>query len=317
MMKIRLPMRRIFLLWLLLLPTVVVGCSGSSGPSATPTAPTPQVKPAPTAPAPTPTVPEGVGTLVGAGDIAWCGLDGAAETAKLLDGLPGTVFTAGDNVYMHGLKSEFDECYEPTWGRHKSRTRPTAGNHEYESGAVDYFIYFGANAGPAGLGYYRYSVGPWTILALNSELPSGPGSAQGEWLRQELATQPTLCTAAIWHRPLFTSGPNGSNTDMRDVWRVLYEFNVDVVINGHDHLYERFAPQDPDGRPDPVRGIRQFTIGTGGALLYQPVTVSPNSEVRQSAWGVGMFTLTGTGYQWEFIPADPSGPHDSGFGSCH
>lgn len=312
------PRPRIFSwLLLLLLPAALVGCSGSS--TAVPTAPTPQVQTGPVtpAPAPTPTAPAGIGVLVGAGDIAWCGLDGAAETARLLDGLDGTVFTAGDNVYMHGLMSEFVDCYEPTWGRHKSRTRPTPGNHEYESGAVDYFNYFGANAGPAGLGYYRYSVGPWTIFALNSEVPSGPGSAQGEWLRQELAKQPTLCTAAIWHRPLFTSGPNGSNADMRDLWRTLYEFNVDVVINGHDHLYERFAPQDPDGRPDPARGIRQFTIGTGGALLYQAVTVAANSEVRQSAWGVGQFTLTGTGYQWEFIPADAAGTRDSGFGSCH
>jgi hypothetical protein len=302
----------------------LAACSKPAGPVPTePTASTPVTAPAadPAAtPAPIPPAsppPAGIGTLVGAGDIAWCGVDGAEATARLLDSLPGTVFTAGDNVYMSGTLEEYDRCYAPTWGRHRSRTRPVPGNHEYESGGSGYFMYFGANAGPAGDGYYRYSVGPWTIFALNSERPSNPGSAQLEWLRRELAIHPTPCTAAIWHRPLVSSGQNGDNPDMRDVWRVLYEFGADVVINGHDHTFERFAPQDPDGRFDPVRGIRQFIVGTGGAPLYSFMSVRPNSEARGSAWGVVVFTLTGMGYQWEFVPAGDATFRDSGSGTCH
>lgn len=272
----------------------------------------------------TPTGPSGVtfsetdtGVLVGAGDIGVCGSPGVAATAKLIERLAGTVISLGDNAYMSGTAEEFVNCYEPTWGRFRSRTRPVAGNHDYGSGGDGYFTYFGGNAGPRGLGYYSYSVASWRVLALNSEVPSNAGSPQMAWLRAELTDRRTLCTAAYWHRPLFSSGQNGDNPDMRDVWRTLYEFGVDLVINGHDHTYERFAPQDPDGRPDPARGVRQFIVGTGGAPLYQFPRVRPNSEVRAAVWGVGVFTLTGGGYQWEFVPVEGASFSDSGFGSCH
>jgi Calcineurin-like phosphoesterase len=255
--------------------------------------------------------------LIGAGDIGHCGTEGAEATARLLDRYPGTVFTAGDNAYPVGGMEEFQNCYEPTWGRHKSRTRPTPGNHEYMSGGSGYYGYFGGNAGPGGAGYYAYSIGTWRVIALNSEIPSNPGSAQHSWLRDELNGRRSKCTAVIWHRPLFSSGPHGSAADMRDVWRTLYEFDVDVVINAHDHTYERFAPQDPDGRLDTARGIRQFVVGTGGAPLYPFAAVYPNSEVRAAVWGVGMFTLVDGGYQWEFIPVDGAGFRDSGLGTCH
>jgi hypothetical protein len=258
------------------------------------------------------------GVMVGAGDIGMCGTGGAEATARLLDSIAGTVFTTGDNAYMMGTMADFRACYEPSWGRHRDRTNPTPGNHEYASGGgADYYNYFGASAGPGGAGYYSYAVGPWRIYALNSEVPSGPGSPQGEWLRRELSSRPTRCTAAIWHRPLFSSGSNGDNPDMRELWRILYEADVDVVINGHDHTYERFSPQDPDGRPDQQRGLRQFIVGTGGASLYPFVTVRGNSEVRASVWGVAAFTLSNGGYQWEFIPVEGSSFRDSGFGSCH
>jgi hypothetical protein len=234
-----------------------------------------------------------------------------------LDRLAGTVITLGDNAYFSGTAEEYARCYEPTWGRHKSRTRPVPGNHEYMSGAGAYFDYFGDKAGPSGLGYYSYTVGPWRVVALNSEAPSGPGSAQAVWLRSELTTRPTLCTAVYWHRPLFSSGANGDNPDLRELWRTLYELDVDVVINGHDHTYERFAPQDPDGRPEPQRGIRQFIVGTGGAPLYGFARIRPNSEARASVWGVTLFTLSTGGYQWEFVPAEPGAFSDIGFGSCH
>jgi len=255
--------------------------------------------------------------LVGAGDIGFCGTSGSALTAQLLDRLGGTVFTTGDNAYLSGSVDEFQRCYEPTWGRHRSRTRPSAGNHDYESGGSAYYSYFGASAGPSGAGYYAYNAGPWRVIALNSEIPSGQGSPQMEWLRGELATNGVACTAAYWHRPLFSSGRNGDNPDMRDVWRTLYANNVDLIINGHDHAYERFAPQDPDGRPDPDRGIRELVVGTGGAPLYQFANIHVNSEARGSVWGVAVFTLASGGYQWEFVPVDGESFRDSGSGSCH
>jgi hypothetical protein len=254
--------------------------------------------------------------LVGAGDIALCGSNGAENTARLLDGIEGTVFTAGDNAYPHGSAADYAECYQPTWGRHRGRTRPTPGNHEYETpNARAYFDYFGAAAG-APSGYYSYTLGSWHIVALNSEIDVRASSAQAQWLRADLAGNPGLCTAAIWHRPLFTSGPNGDAHDMQDIFRLLYDANADVVINGHDHLYERFAPQDADGRADSVRGIRQFTVGTGGMGLYQPISHHLNSEAVASVWGVLKLTLGADEYAWEFVPASGSN-RDSGSGSCH
>jgi hypothetical protein len=247
-----------------------------------------------------------------------CGSAGSVATANLLDSIPGTVFTAGDNAYMRGTEAEFRDCYEPTWGRHRSRTRPTPGNHEYESGAQGYFDYFGDRAGPRGLGYYAYTLGSWRVIGLNSEIDHRPGSAQLTWLRDELTNSPFPCTIAIWHKPLFTSGPNGENRQTRDFWRVLYEFSADIVINGHDHLYERFAPQDPDARPDPTRGIRQFTVGTGGVQPYSFLGTKPNSEYRHNAWGVLVLRLFQGQYQWEFVPVpgSPPGANDSGTGQC-
>lgn len=260
----------------------------------------------------------GAAVLVGAGDIARCDTPGAALTAKLLDGLSGTVFVAGDNAYMDGSARDYRECYDPTWGRHRRRTRPVPGNHEYQTpNASGYFEYFGAGAGPSGLGYYSYTLGPWLVLALNSEVPLGNGSGQLEWVRDQLRTNPNLCTLVYWHRPLFSSGRNGPNVDMLDLWRVLYSMDVDVVVNGHDHLFERFAPQTPEGRPDPVRGIRQFTVGTGGAPLYDVMRTAANSEMAFSAWGVASFTLQNDGYSWSFIPAEGYVFRDAGSGVCH
>ncbi len=265
----------------------------------------------------TPGVTSGA-TFVGAGDIAECDVPGAESTARLLDGIDGTVFTAGDNAYFHGTASDFRDCYDVTWGRHKFRTRPTPGNHEYESpGAVPYFAYFGGAAGPPGLGYYSYTVGAWHVISLNTEVDLRPASAQLNWLHDDLATNPAPCTIAIWHRPLFTSGPNGPFLPARELWQTLYDAGADVVINGHEHLYERFAPQDPQGRVDLVRGMRAFIVGTGGAMLYQFAGSRPNSEVRRSVWGVLKLTLTTGAYRWDFVPIAGESFTDSGAGVCH
>ena len=291
-------------------------CGGSkpTAPTPTPPAELPGTIPTPT-PTPTPSVPR---VFVGAGDIGWCG-KGAEPTARLIDGIPGEVFTAGDNAYMEGSLKNFMECYQPTWGRFFDRTRPTAGNHEYDTDntARGYYTYFGVRANQATEGYYSYEVGDWHIIALNSALPGiGFGGAQLSWLQAELTTNKAKCTAAIWHHPLFSSGPNGPQRYAKAAWDLLYRFDADLIINGHDHLYERFAPQNPDGQRDPVRGIRQFTVGTGGAELYTfNPSPSPNSEVRISQWGVIRLTLSNTGYDWQFIPVGGGG--DSGHENCH
>ncbi|MBI1875476.1 MAG: metallophosphoesterase [Acidobacteria bacterium] len=269
------------------------------------------------APAPPPVVAPDV-TIAGAGDIAVCGSPGTEATARLLDRMPGTVFTLGDNVYPVATSQNFQRCYEPSWGRHKSRTRPAPGNHDWEEAdtGVSYFTYFGVNAGPPGLGYYSFDLGAWHIVSLNSSVPSGAGSAQLEWLRADLAANSSACTLAYWHLPLFSSGPNGGSGHVRDIWRLLYERGADVVMNGHDHNYERFAPQDPDGRAT-ARGIRAFIAGTGGAPLYWRRSYTPNSEVYENGtWGVLKLTLKSLGYDWEFVPAAGSGFRDAGSGTC-
>lgn len=224
----------------------------------------------------------------------------------------------GDLAYFNGTTAEFTNCYGPRWGRHKIRTSPAVGNHEYGSpGAGPYWIYFGDAAGPAGLGYYSYQLGNWHIVVLNSSVDASTGSPQIAWLRDDLfAHRTTPCTLAYWHHPRFTSGPSGGGF-MGDAWRTLHEFGADVVVSGHDHGYERFAPQDPDGRSDPARGLTEFVVGTGGAPLYQFGAIRPNSVVRMSAYGVIQFTLTAGAYSWQFVQAVNSTVRDPGAALCH
>jgi hypothetical protein len=261
--------------------------------------------------------------LVGAGDIARCSRDEDEETAKLLDNIAGTVFTLGDNAYPDGTALQFSDCYDPTWGRHKARTRPAPGNHDYHTpGASGYFNYFGAAAGEVDKGYYSYDAGDWHIIVLNSECAEVGGcerdSPQGQWLQADLAANPSACTLAYWHHPRFSSSSvHGSNARYQDFWQLLYDAGADVVLNGHDHTYERFAPQDPTGIADPGRGMREFVVGTGGAGLYAFGTPEPNSEVREdNTHGVLKLTLYPTSYDWEFIPIAGQTFTDSGSAAC-
>jgi acid phosphatase type 7 len=225
--------------------------------------------------------------LVGAGDIAQCfrrPASGsiAAKTAALIEQIPGTVFAVGDLAYQDGDEEEFKDCYDPTWGRFKARTLAAAGNVEYQSmNAAPYFAYWGRAAGEPGKGYYSAQLGSWRVIALNSNIDADAGSEQARWLRDELKAHHTRCTLAFWHRPLFSSGVEGNHPKMRDIFQALYEASADVVINGHDDVYERFAPQDPEGRADAVRGIRVFIVGTGGATSMGFSQIRANSEVRQ------------------------------------
>ncbi|MGH2592257.1 MAG: metallophosphoesterase family protein, partial [Anaerolineae bacterium] len=257
--------------------------------------------------------------LVGAGDIASCSSSGDEATANLLDTIPGTVFTAGDNVYESGTATEFANCYDPSWGRHKSRTRPSPGNHDYNTaGASGYYDYFGAAAGNPSQGYYAYDLGTWHIIVLNSEIAHGAGSAQEQWLRSDLAAHSNTCTLAYWHRPRFSSGFHGNITSLNAFWLALHEYGADVVVNGHDHDYERFAPQNPSGVADPTYGLREFVVGTGGRSLTAFSTIQGNSEVRDSStYGVLKLTLHPTSYDWVFVPQAGGAFTDSGNASCH
>jgi hypothetical protein len=264
--------------------------------------------------------------LVGAGDIANCDLPdsgaGAVATGKLIDSIPGTVFTLGDHAYPSGTADQFRDCYEPRWGKVKSRTRPAPGNHDLlTSNGKAYFDYFGEAAGPDRRGFYSYDLGKWHIVSLNSAIPADNKSKQLEWLRKDLIEHHTTCTLAYWHIPVFSSGPHGADIitsgHMLDVWKVLYQFGADIIVNGHDHDYERFAPQDPDGREDRARGIREFVVGTGGAELRDFDDPVANSELRVGGvYGVLKLTLRSNGYDWEFVPA-ATDVGDSGSGPCH
>ncbi len=262
-------------------------------------------------------------TLVGAGDIATCRSTGNETTADLIDDIDGTIFTTGDNAYPDATDANIQNCYEPSWGRHKPRTYPSPGNHEYHtSGASGYFDYFGAAADDPAEGYYSYELGSWHIVSLNSMCEEAGGCGEDSpmvsWLKEDLAANPKTCTLAYFHHPLFSSGQHGNQTKMKQTWDALYAAKVDVVVNGHDHDYERFALQDPTGEADSGRGIREFVVGTGGAGLRPFETIQPNSEVRNAdTHGVLKLTLNPTSYDWEFVPVSGETFTDSDSDSCH
>jgi hypothetical protein len=285
--------------------------------------PTPKPNPTPTPkpkPKPTPTPPPQTGsvTLVGAGDIADCSSSGDEATAALLEQIAGTIFTAGDNAYESGTAAQFRDCYGPSWGKYKARTRPAPGNHEWiTSNAQGYRDYFGISST-----YYAYDLGSWRVVVLDSNCSTlggcGPGSPQYTWLGNDLAANARACTVAIWHIPLFSSGEHGNNPAMQAIWQLLYDRNADLVLNAHDHTYERFAPQTPAGARDDARGLRQFVVGTGGKSLYAFTGAKPNSEVRNNnAFGVLKLNLRSGGYDWRFVPVAGKTFSDTGSGTCH
>jgi Calcineurin-like phosphoesterase/PASTA domain len=261
--------------------------------------------------------------LLAAGDIAECDKLGDEATAAILDANPeGTVATLGDLAYPDGTAAQFESCYGPTWGRHKARTRPAVGNHEYHTpGAAGYFDYMGAAAGEPGKGYYSYDLGSWHVIVLNSncnQVPCHAGSAQEQWLLADLAANPVDCTLAYFHHPRFSSAQHGNDAGVSAFWTALYAAGADVVLSGHDHVYERFDPQTPAAVADPAHGIRQFTVGTGGRDPYGFVTTRPNSVVRHTGTrGVLKLVLRMGTYDWEFLSEAGKTFTDSGSGSCH
>lgn len=336
-------------------PSATTAAFGSGGPSAASTATTvpgtswpslpletlvatpgvaPTATPEPTAPAtarptvkPTPrptTPPPGPGSvvLVGAGDIAVCGSAGDSATAALLDDIAGTVFTLGDNVYEDGTRQEFENCYDPTWGRHRSRTLPSPGNHDYHTpGAAGYFGYFGARAGDPDRGYYAYDLGAWRIYSLNSncgDVGCGSSSAQVDWLRDDLAANPHRCTLAYWHHPRYSSGRHGNQFFTDSLWDVLYDAGAELVLAGHDHSYERFAPMNAGGNLDRDRGIVSFVVGTGGRELYEFHDIKSTSRARNATtWGVLELTLSAGSWSSRFVPVAGRSFTDTASGTCH
>jgi len=234
------------------------------------------------------------------------------------------VLLAGDIQYERGEYENFLQSYDPTWGRVNGITYPAPGNHEYKTpGATGYFGYFGAVAGNPSEGYYSFDIGSWHVIALNSNCGSVGGCAadtpQEQWLRADLVAHPAVCTLAYWHHPRFSSGSShGNHTSMQAFWQALYDHDADVVLSGHDHDYERFAPQTPTGAADPQRGIREFVIGTGGKNLRSFGTPVANSQVRNAnTFGVLKLTLHPSGYDWQFVPEAGKTFTDSDTASCH
>jgi hypothetical protein len=259
--------------------------------------------------------------LVGAGDISDCGSAEDEATAQLLDDIPGTVVTLGDNAYTSGSAAQYRDCYDPTWGRHKSRTKPSAGNHEYEtSGAAGYFGYFGAAAGPADKGWYSYDLGAWHVIVLNSncgDVGCGSSSAQVKWLRADLAANAADHVIAYWHHPRFSSGEHGNDGSVQAFWDALYAAGADIILNGHDHDYERFAPQDPSGRADSAHGIREFVVGTGGRESRARDSTAANSQEFAATYGVLKLSLHANSYDWQFVPITGESFTDTGTGTPH
>jgi hypothetical protein len=254
-----------------------------------------------------------------------CGHQATSDLALSLR--PDAVLPLGDNVYSNGTLAKYRRYYQPSWGRLDHLSRPVPGNHEYITSAesVDaggYFAYFGARAGDVRNGWYSFDLGRWHLIALNGHCPTaascGPGSPQERWLRADLAAHAGDCVLAYWHEPRFSSGRHGNNRAYDTFWDDLYRAGAEIVLNGHDHDYERFAPQTPDGRADPDRGIRAFVVGTGGVNLRQFHTVQPNSEVRHnSSFGVLLLELRPEGYGWRFAATGGAPFSDSGSGTCH
>jgi hypothetical protein len=283
------------------------GTAGSAGKGGAPPDPIPDV------------------VIAAAGDISNTSISGQKITAGLIQGAGfDAVLTLGDNQYNDGALAAYNNYFDKTWGKFINKIHPVPGNHEYNTtGAKGYYSYFGEAAGDPKKGYYSFDLGAWHIVAINSNsecgaVPCNAGSAQEKWLRKDLAAHPRKCTLAYFHHPLFTSGEHGGAKVMQPIWKALYENDVDLVLNGHDHDYERFGPQDPSGAADAKKGIVEFVVGTGGTGFRTFPTVQKHSLARQAKWfGVLKLTLKKAGWDFEFVGEAGSTFKDKGSDQCH
>ena len=265
--------------------------------------------------------------MYAAGNIAKCTNNRDDLAAQLMTDADAWVAALGDNAFDHGTAADYTNCYDPTWGgARKAKTFAAMGNHEYDTGsAIDAFTYFGDRAGPAGLGYFSQDVGEWHVIVLNTNgtfVSYAAGSPQDQWLAGDLAANTKKCTMAIWHDPMFLSSADTPGFTVRStqkvIWDRLYAADVDVVLNGGQHHYERMAPMNPDGGRDDAKGIREFNVGTGGESVVAPTaSTHPNSEVRSTAFGILQLTLRADGYDWKFLPIQGQTLDESGTGVCH
>ncbi len=238
-----------------------------------------------------------------AGDIASCDSDGDEQTADLIErNEPDAVLTLGDNAYPEGSPADFAQCYDPSWGAFKDITYPVPGNHEYlTDGAAGYVSYFGDRASAP---YRSFDLGGWHIVALDSQIPTEPGSPQERWLRKDLARDKHPCELLYWHKPRWSGGPHGSDSGMQGLWQAAYDNGVDLVLTGHDHAYERFLRLDGAGRPDPHSGVREVVVGTGGASHYAVGPVEHLAASDDTTFGVLELHLRQRDYDLTFVPVD-------------
>lgn len=261
-----------------------------------------------------PNAPDGAQVLLAVGDIGSCSSEADAAVARLAASLPGEIALLGDNAYPDGTASDYERCFAPDWSAMRDRMRPVPGNHEYNASrsAAPYFAFFGSSAGPAGQGWYSYDLGAWHVVALNSNCDAvggcGEGSVQLQWLREDLAAHPSSCLLAYWHHPRWSSGRHGNAAFMDGIWQLLVGAGADVVLNGHDHSYERL-------RTD---GVREFVVGTGGRSLYAFDSAAlPATEARhQGSYGLLWLALSDGSYEWQFLPLGATTFTDSGQGDC-
>src|SRR6266566_9123169 len=297
-------------LGLLLLATCIEDVPTSSSPSSSPPFPIPISAATSSASA---------SLLIGAGDIARCDRTNDQATALLLNAYPSAaVFTTGDNINGNGSLTDFTNCYDPSWGQAKARTRPSVGEKDYKTaGAAGFFNYFGTAAGDSAKYYYSYNLGAWHVMVLNDNIAMAAGSAQEQWLRAELAANTRQCTLAYWHHPRFSSTGTNNLASVKPLWDALYAYHADVVVNAHYNNYERFAPQSPTAVADPS-GMREFIVGTGGVNLQKPGGAKPNSQVRNgTTYGVLKLALDTASYSWQFVPVAGQTFSDTGTTGCH
>lgn len=284
---------------------------GTAGPSSS----------AATQPPPSATLPSSI-TLIAAGDIARCDSQDDESTAALAAAHPGTVLVLGDNAYEDGSRRDYRDCYQPSWGRLLDRTLAVPGNHDHQTAAaLGYFDYFGARAGPAKRGWYALTLGAWRLITLDSECSAvggcGRGSPQYEWLAAELDEHPSPCTIVAFHRPRYSSGFHGDFAEIDPLWRLVVDAGADVVLNGHEHSYERLGPMDADGHAD-AKGVGAFIVGTGGALLRGFDDVVETSQVRiDDRHGVLVLQLADGTFDWTFRSTPDDMVEDQGMGACH
>jgi acid phosphatase type 7 len=268
-----------------------------------------------------------VHVLLAAGDIAECDHQGDEATARILAEYPNaTIAPLGDLAYQEGTFAQFEDCYDPSWGKFKDRTRPATGNHDHSTtDAQGYWDYFGSRGGPYDRYYYSYDLGAWHVVVLNSDCwrieGCELGDPQVQWLREDLNESPALCTLAYWHRPPFSSGRYGDTKDterVQPLWQVAYEEGVDLVLTAHEHSYERFAPLNAEGNRDDRLGLPLIVVGTGGGNLRQFANDPlPTTEMRNDdTWGVLRLALRPTAYDWRFLPVEGRNFTDSGSRSC-